>query len=79
MESFTYERHAKYGSPEIDRLSLSIDAAQVASDGLSVRLTINGLRTGYVHELALTNVRSAEGDALLHRKAYYTLNVIPSQ
>ncbi|MEE8156323.1 MAG: hypothetical protein V3T53_15320 [Phycisphaerales bacterium] len=79
MESFTYQRHEKYGSPEIDRQSLSISAAQVATDGSSVRLTIDGLRIGYVHELALTDVQSAEGEALLHRKAYYTLNVIPSQ
>ena len=79
MESFTYERHAEYGSPEIDRQSLSISTAEVSTDGLSVRLTIDGLRTGYVHELALSDVQSAEGDALLHRKAYYTINVIPSR
>lgn len=79
MESFTYQRHEEYGSPEIDRQSLSISTADVATDGVSVRLRIDGLRTGYVHELALSDVQSAEGDALLHRKAYYTLNVIPSR
>ena len=79
MESFTYQRHEEYGSPEIDRQSLSISTAEVATDGVSVRLRIDGLRTGYVHELALSDVQSADGDALLHRKAYYTLNVIPSQ
>ncbi len=44
-----------------------------------MRLRIDGLRRGYVHELALTDVQSAKGDELLHRKAYYTLNVIPSR
>ena len=79
MTSFTYERHAEYGSPEIDRQTLTIIAAEVSEDGLAVRLTINGLRTGYVHELTLAGVQSTEGEALLHREAYYTLNVIPSQ
>ncbi len=79
MTSFTYERHAEYGSPEINREMLSIGSAAVSEDGLAVRLTINGLRTGYVHELTLPGLRSAEGEALLHREAYYTLNVIPSQ
>ena len=79
MTSFTYERHADYGSPEINRQTLSISSAEVSEDGLAVRLTINGLRTGYVHELVLAGVRSTEGEALLHREAYYTLNVIPSR
>jgi hypothetical protein len=44
---------------------------------MSVLLVCEGLRAGYVHELHLPGMRSAEGEALLHGEAYYTLNRIP--
>ncbi len=79
MTSFTYHRFETYGSPEIDRLGLAITRADVAQDRLSVRLTVEGLRQRYVHELHLSGVRSVDGEPLLHNEAYYTLNVIPQQ
>ena len=51
--------------------------AVVADDGMSVRLTLDPLRAGYVHELHLDGVRSENGQSLLHQKAYYTLVNIP--
>ncbi len=77
MASFTYHRWEKYGSPEIDRHELAITRAVVGDDQMSVRLTVEGLREGYVHELRLAGVRSREGEPLLHDEAYYTLNVKP--
>jgi hypothetical protein len=77
MVSFTYERWEKYGSDEIDRRSLAIRDVQVGEDALSVRVVVDGLRPGYVHDLRVKSLRSAEGDHLLHSEAYYTLNVIP--
>ena len=77
LGSFTYHRFEKYGSPEIDHRRHVITSATVAADGLSVRLAVDGLRTGYVHELILAGVRSEEGEALLHDEAYYTLNRMP--
>ena len=79
MASFTYHRWEKYGSPEIERQDLAVQTAEVAEDGMSVRLTVEGLRAGWVHELHLAGVRSADGEPLLHDWAYYTLNVIPRQ
>ncbi len=77
MNSFTHERWEKYGSPEIDRQDCAIAAAEVAADGLSVRLKVTGLRTPFVHELDLNGVRNAQGEPLLHPVAHYTLNAIP--
>ena len=74
LTSFTYHRHAKYGSPEVDHKRHVITSAQVGADGRSVRLAVDGLRTGHVHELRLTGVRSSDGEPLLHDEAYYTLN-----
>ena len=77
LTSFTYRRTAKYGSPEVDHQRHRISRAAVSDDRRSVALTVQGLREGYVHELHLGGVRSAEGQPLLHAEAYYTLNVIP--
>ncbi|MCH8823355.1 MAG: hypothetical protein IH984_07590 [Planctomycetes bacterium] len=79
MESFTYLRHKTYGSDEINRKILTIQSAAVSDDGYSVHLTVDGMRLNYVHELKLSGVRNAKGKSLLHDKAYYTLNVIPTE
>lgn len=77
MESYTYELNRRYGGPEDDKLVINISSAEVADDGMSVRLAIDPIRAGYVHELHLTGVRSGNGESLLHEKAYYTLVNIP--
>jgi glucose/arabinose dehydrogenase len=79
MASFTHHFWEKYGSPEIDRRELVVRRAVVAPDRRSVRLVVDGLRAGYVHELDAAGVRNAAGRGLLHAEAYYTLNAIPRQ
>ena len=76
--SYTYSYHSRYGSDEIDKKKPAVAAAAVAPDGRSVRLTVVGLRAGYVHELRAAGVRSVAGAPLLHDAAYYTLNEIPN-
>ena len=44
-----------------------------------VRLYVDGLQEGHIHDLTATGVRSTEGQTLLHAQAYYTLNTIPEQ
>ncbi|MFO1065473.1 MAG: hypothetical protein U0892_16530 [Pirellulales bacterium] len=77
LESYTYIYREQYGSPEVDHTKPTIKSAQVSADGLSVDLEIEGLQIGHVHELHAKGMRSAEGEALLHAEAYYTLNRIP--
>ncbi|MBP88398.1 MAG: hypothetical protein CMJ64_17075 [Planctomycetaceae bacterium] len=77
MQTYTYIYQASYGSPEVDHTEPKITAAEVASDGLSVRLRIDGLQEGHVHELHMGNVRSVKALPLLHNVGYYTLNYIP--
>ena len=77
MESYTYRLSEQYGGPEEDKLDVRIVSAAVADDGLSVRLTIDPIRAGYVHELHLSGVRDRDGNALLHDQAYYTLVEVP--
>ncbi|HJO05083.1 MAG TPA: hypothetical protein QGG47_14040 [Acidobacteriota bacterium] len=77
MESYTYRLSPEYGGPEDDKVAVAITSARVAADGMSVRLTIDPIRAGYVHELHLDGVRNQSGVALLHRRAFYTLVEIP--
>ncbi len=77
MESYTYRLSENYGGPEEDKLEVAVRSADVAGDGMSVHLTLEPLRAGYVHELHLDGVRSGDGEPLLHPEAYYTLVNIP--
>jgi hypothetical protein len=72
IESYTYLLHETYGSDEVDKQTLTDTDAPLGTDDLSVRLTIDGLREGYVHELRAT-LTSRAGEPLLHPAAYYTL------
>jgi glucose/arabinose dehydrogenase len=77
LSSYTYRYHQTYGSPEIDTKLLRVESVTVAPGGRRLRLRVDGLREGYVHELYAEGVRSADGEALLHPRGYYTLNQIP--
>jgi glucose/arabinose dehydrogenase len=80
MQTFTYIYQAEYGSPEVDQTRPVIRAATVSDDGLHVRLTVEGLEIGHIHELKLDGVRSASGNSpALHPIAWYTLWNIPKQ
>ncbi len=77
MQSYTYLYHSAYGSDEIQQKKPAIREATVSEDGLSVRLKVEGLRELFVHELSADGIRNRDGEPLLHRHAYYTLNRIP--
>jgi glucose/arabinose dehydrogenase len=79
MKTFTYIYQASYGSPEVDVTTPKITKVEVGKDKKSVRLWVDGLQEGHIHDLALPGVRSAEGQPLLHPQAYYTLNYIPAK
>jgi len=73
MESYTYKLHSEYGSPEVDRKTVKIQGAEVASDHRGVRLFLESLREGYVHELWMKGMKSVDGESLVHPDAYYTV------
>lgn len=79
IREFTYIYRAEYGSPEVDDVLPKITRAALSSDRKQVRLTIDPLTKGHIHELHLDGVKSASGEPLLHKVAYYTLNEIPAR
>lgn len=78
LSTYCYIYQAAYGSPEVDATRPAILKAEVAADKKSVRLLVEKLEEGHVHELHLAGIRSATGVPLLHKEAYYTLNYIPT-
>ena len=79
LETYTHYFHAGYGSPELEQAEQRVKSAKVGPDGLTVRLTIESLVPGHVHELHLPGVRDRARQPLLHDVAYYTLNEIPGR
>ncbi len=77
ITDFTYKYHQTYGSPVTNQQKRTINSIAVADDGMSVRLTIDKFRPGYIYEIKAPGVKSATGKDLLHNFGYYTLNEIP--
>lgn len=78
VTGFTYQYHSTYGSDPYNQETLPVRAVEVSADGLKARISVGGLRKGYIHELKMPSLRSDSGEPLLHDTAYYTLNEIPS-
>ena len=79
MSSYTYQYSSKYGGDEIQTKQHKIASVQLAEDGKTVSLKVEGLRPLYVHELRTKGIHAADGGELTHPNAYYTLNRIPDE
>ena len=77
ITGFNYKYHHLYGSPVIDKEPCPVRKVVVSEDGRRARLVVGNLRKGYIHELKVEGLRSAENQSLLHSVAYYTLNNFP--
>jgi azurin len=77
VKNFTYQYHHNYGSPVINQGNCAIKAIEVSADRLSVRLVVDSLKLGYIHEIRAEGVLSNQKNTLLHSLGYYTLNQIP--
>ncbi len=81
---YNYRYTSKYGSPELDHdgrenrsTPITVTKAEVSADRLSVRLRLEGWKTGYVTSVRGTDVKSAKGEGLWNPTFYYTLNQLP--
>ncbi|MBU3822781.1 auracyanin family protein [Flavobacteriaceae bacterium XHP0103] len=77
LTTFNYLYHLTYGSPIIDQQPAMVHNAEVSEDGMSVKLTVHGMRLGYIHQLEIPTLKSTTGELLLHNTGYYTLNEVP--
>ncbi|MFY0628403.1 MAG: auracyanin family protein [Reichenbachiella sp.] len=77
INSFTYNYHQKYGSDIVDRQPCMIHTAEVSADGKTVKLTVHGMRQGFIHSIELPGLRNSNNKPLLHDVGYYTVNEVP--
>jgi azurin/glucose/arabinose dehydrogenase len=77
VSTFTYQYHHNYGSPVINQGSCPLKAIEVSPDHRKVRLVLDSLKEGYIHEIRTEGVVSEDHYTLLHGYGYYTLNHIP--
>ena len=77
LRAFTHVYQEGYGSPEVDESFPVVTAVALDDDGMGVRLVVQGLVEGHVHDLHFDGVRAQDGAPLVHTVAYYTLNRIP--
>jgi hypothetical protein len=62
----------------VDQVTPKVTVVSVGDDGLSLKLKVEPLTRGHVHELEPAGLKTTEGGhGLLHPRAYYTLNEIP--
>ena len=61
------------GSPRVDETAANIRAIRVADDGRSVELAVEDLQPGYIYELEVERLRSADQRAVENPHAFYTL------
>lgn len=78
IESFRYESTGAYGSPELDRTRIPIQAVRVFPDGFSADLITAPLTTNRVYMISARGVFSMAGEPLVYPTGAYTLNEIPS-
>ncbi|HEX6891557.1 MAG TPA: plastocyanin/azurin family copper-binding protein [Chryseolinea sp.] len=78
VNGFTYHYHHHYGSEIFNQKRANLKGIIVSDDGLKVRLVIDSLRQGYIHEIRLHDLKSATGLTTLHNFGFYTLNNIPA-
>ncbi|MEP5570027.1 MAG: c-type cytochrome [Halioglobus sp.] len=73
-----YQPTLQYGGPKYDEHSLSVDSLTLSDDRRSLRVTMPGLKAGYVVYLRLPeHYRSTSDAAMWARETWYTLNLKP--
>ncbi|MGC3944056.1 MAG: plastocyanin/azurin family copper-binding protein [Chryseolinea sp.] len=77
VSGFTYHYHHQYGSEIIQQEACNLKGIVVADDNLSVRLVVDNLREGFIHEVKLNGIAAGDGSNLIHNTGYYTLNQLP--
>ncbi len=77
VETYTYIYQSSYGSPEVDHASPVIKNVEVAADNLSLKITLDEVKEGHIHEIHFPGIREKSGQPLWHDVLYYTLNQIP--
>jgi hypothetical protein len=79
ITTYTHIYHGGYGSPEVDQTTPRITEATPSADGLTVYLHLDKIMEDHIHDFDFGKITAQDGQPLLHKKAYYTVNEIPKE
>jgi mono/diheme cytochrome c family protein len=74
INRFRYYYHNKYGSPPVDEARVAVNEVHVAVDRMSANIVLAELKPGFVYEVSVPALRTAEGEVLANPLGYYTAN-----
>jgi mono/diheme cytochrome c family protein len=74
INRFRFYYQYKYGSPWVDEARVAVKEVHTAADGLSAELVLAELKPGFVYELSVAALRTADNQPLANPLAYYTAN-----
>ena len=78
IQSATRVSTTSYGGGDQDRRTDRITSLQLADDRMSIRLSLEELREGFVYDLKIRNL-NADDSVFFPAEAYYTLRTIPAE
>lgn len=81
FSSYSYNYHARYGSDETNTKQVAVKSATLLSPRV-VRVVLDDMRSGgegFVYELNAEGVKNAAGRQLVHKDAYYTMQLLPAE
>ena len=79
ISRYRYAYHKEYGSPELDKVTVTPESVTLGSDGLEAEVTLSEMPLDCVYDFDLQALRSREGELLLNQKAAYTLRRRPQR
>jgi glucose/arabinose dehydrogenase len=71
---YYYAYHKNYGSDQLDNKAVKVTGISVSADRKRISVELSELKSGYVYELKLGSLTSAEGQPLANKIICYTLN-----
>jgi len=74
FERYRYAYHSKYGSPQMDQQAVKVESVKLSDDKKTVTVELEKLVPGFVYQLKVDGVKSADGRAVDNPLICYTLN-----
>ena len=79
MKRYHFLYKGDYGSPQADEKVVPVESVELSADRteITLGLPVETYPIGMVYELAAGKLKSADGEALRHNEAWYTVHRIP--
>src|SRR6185369_11856387 len=77
ISGYTRKWQGAYATPDSGRHKLAVKSVQVAANGMSVLLKVEGRQEGHVYEVTCGRIGTDADKPLWPATGYYTLNRVP--